>query len=158
MDELIINKLKNKIDKLEHKQEEKYKREIEKIKKSTEKIYYKIWRLIIKNIKKESFSVSIYVKNNSEGDQVVTTIDIDDSCAMITYSLVCLPDLVFMFEQDGLELNYQFKNTLGRNIYKIDISKYKLKSIIEKEIEPVRPDRSSHRKVRHQTPVFFIYR
>ena len=44
------------------------------------------------------------------------------------------------------------------NKIKSGIKPPNIESIIEKEIEPVRPDRSSHRKVRHQTPVFFIYR
>lgn len=61
--------------------------------------------------------------------------------------------------------NYQINFTRAFHLIKNFLRKIKsgikppsIESIIEKEIEPVRPDRSSPRKVRNQMPVFFIYR
>ena len=60
---------------------------------------------------------------------------------------------------------YQINFTRAFHLIRLVLTKIKrgikppnIESILEKEIEPVRPDRSSTRKVRHQTPVFFIYR
>ena len=130
MDDLIYNKIKNKIDKLEHKQQEKDTREREKLRKSTEKIYYKIWKLIIINIKKEKFYIKMYVKPNTD---IVTELEIEDSFSTKTYSSINLVDLIAMFEMDGLELKYSYTNMLNKRCYIMEVSKYKLKDIIEKE-------------------------
>lgn len=60
---------------------------------------------------------------------------------------------------------YQINLTRAFHLIRFVLNKIKrgikppnIESILEKEIEPVRPDRSSTRKVRHQTPVFFVYR
>lgn len=60
---------------------------------------------------------------------------------------------------------YQINFTRAFHLIRSVLSKIKsgikppnIESIIEKEIEPVRLDRSSTRKVRNQAPVFFIYR
>lgn len=68
-------------------------------------------------------------------------------------------------KQKKRKYKYQLNFTRAFHLIRFVLNKIKsgikppnIESIIEKEIEPVRPDRSSHRKVRHQTPVFFIYR
>jgi len=133
MDDSIYNKLKNKIDNIEQKAHEKELKKIEKLKISTKKIYYKIWKLIIKNSKKAEFNIFISVKENNKGQKIVTMIEMDGILNMnIAYSHVNLSELFCMFEKDGLKFDYSGDSD-NIKYYRMTISKYDLKDIIEKE-------------------------
>lgn len=131
MNDKIYMELKQNLDQIKKTVDNKIQTKEQLIDIGTQKAYCEIWKLIIKNVKKESFEIKIYVLSTKNGNYICN-IQVDNIVKKITRIPVKVSKLAKMLFDDGLSCPlYPDPNKIGIKCYNIPILRVDLENIIE---------------------------